>query len=199
MTDAGVPPSERARLRRHPERGRYDEPTVHAILDEGLVAHVGVVTDRGPLVLPMAYGRVGRTLYLHGAAGNALLRSAEGGPVCATVTLLDGLVLARSAFHHSMNFRAVVVFGTARRVIDEDEQRLALDAIVEKVAPGRAAEARPPTPAELRSTRVLALDLTEASAKVRTGPPVDDAADADWPAWSGTIPLTLVRGDPVEA
>ncbi len=199
VTDVGVPPSERTRLRRHPERGRYDEATVHAVLDEGLVAHVGVVTDRGPLVLPMAYGRVGGTLYLHGAAGNALLRAAEDGPVCATVTLLDGLVLARSAFHHSMNFRAVVVFGTARRVIDEGEQRLALDAIVDKVAPGRAAEARPPTPAELRSTRVLALDLAEASAKVRTGPPVDDAADAGWPAWSGTIALTLVRGTALEA
>ena len=103
VSDLGVPPSERARLRRHPERGRYDEATVHAVLDEGLVAHVGVVTDRGPLVLPMAYGRVGGTLYLHGATGNALLRAAEGEPMCATVTLLDGLVLARSAFHHSMN------------------------------------------------------------------------------------------------
>ena len=146
---------------------------MHAVLDEGLVAHVGVVTDRGPIVLPMAYGRVGGILYLHGAAGNALLRAAEGEPVCATVTLLDGLVLARSAFHHSMNFRTVVAFGTARRVIEEGEQRLALDAIVERVAPGRAAEARPPTPAELRSTRVLGLDLAEASAKVRAGPPVD--------------------------
>ena len=138
-------------------------------------------------------------LYLHGAAGNALLRAAEDQPVCVTVTLLDGLVLARSAFHHSMNFRTVVVFGTGRRVVDDEEQRLALDAIVDKVAPGRAAAARPPTPAELRSTRVLALDLAEASTKVRTGPPVDDPADAAWPAWSGTIPLTLIRGAPVEA
>lgn len=199
MTTGDHPPSERSRLRRHPERGRYDEATVNAILDEGLVAHVGVVTEHGPVVLPMAYARVGNTLYLHGAAGNALLRAAEGASVCATVTLLDGLVLARSAFHHSMNYRAVVVFGSARRVEDETEQRLALAAIVDRVAPGRSAEARPPDPSELRSTRVLALDLAEASAKVRSGPPVDDEADAHWPAWSGTIPLTLVRGTPVEA
>ncbi len=192
-------PSERSRLRRHPERGRFDKATVHAILDEGLVAHVGVVTDHGPVVLPMAYARVGGTLYIHGAAGNALLRGAEDAAVCATVTLLDGLVLAKSAFHHSMNYRAVVVFGVARRVGDEAEQRLALSAIVDRVAPDRSAEARPPSPTELRSTRVLALDLDEASAKVRSGPPVDDEADAAWPAWYGTIPLTLVRGVPVRA
>ena len=125
------PPSERTALRRHPERGRYDEATVHAILDEALVAHVGVAAAGGPLVLPMAFGRVEATLYLHGAVGNALLRAAEHQPVCVTVTLLDGLVLARSAFHHSMNFRSVTVFGAARRVVDEGEQRLALDAIVD--------------------------------------------------------------------
>lgn len=198
MTSEPQLPS-RSRLRRHPERGRYDEATVHAILDEALVAHVGVVTERGPLVLPMAYARVDRTLYLHGAAGNAMLRSAEGQSVCATVTLLDGLVLAKSAFHHSMNYRAVVVFGLAQPLTDEAEQRMALDAIVDRVEPGRAAEARPPNPSELRSTRVVALELTEASAKVRTGPPIDDEADADWPAWSGTIPLSLVRGPAVEA
>ncbi len=192
-------PTDRTKVRRLPDRGRFDRATVNEVLDESYIAHVGFVVDGQPRVLPMTYGRIGETLYLHGAVGNAMLRASIEAEVCVTVTLLDGLVLARSAFHHSMNFRAVVVFGTARRVIDDGDQRLALDAIVEKVAPGRAAEARPPTPAELRSTRVLALNLTEASAKVRTGPPVDDAADADWAAWSGTIPLTLVRGDPVEA
>ena len=194
MTDQSGPTDDRTRLRRHPERGRYDEATVHAILDEGIVAHVGVVTDAGPVVLPMAYGRVGGTLYLHGAAGNALLRAAEGSPVCATVTLLDGLVLAKSAFHHSMNFRSVVVFAPGRRVDGDAERRLALDAIVEHVVPGRTTEARPPSPSELRATRVLALDLASASAKVRTGPPIDDEADADWPAWTGVIPITVVRG-----
>lgn len=194
MTD--LPP---VQLRRHPERGRYDEATVNAILDEGIIAHVGVTTEQGPVVLPMAYGRVGRTLYLHGAAGNAMLRAAEDRPVCATVTLLDGLVLARSAFHHSMNFRSVVVYATGRRVEDEAERRLALDTIVEHAVPGRTSEARGPNPSELRATRVLALDLGHASAKVRTGPPIDDDADADWPAWTGVIPLTLVRGTPSPA
>ncbi len=198
-SDGESPPTGRTRLRRHPERGVYDQATVHAILDEGLVAHVGILSDQGPVVLPMAYARVASTLYLHGAAGNALLRAAEDAPVCATVTLLDGLVLARSAFHHSLNYRSVVVYGTGRRVGDEDEHRLALAAIVDHVAAGRSAEARPPSASELRSTRVLALDLAEASAKTRSGPPVDDEADATWPAWSGTIPLTLVRGTPVEA
>lgn len=171
---------------------------MHAILDEGMVAHVGILGDEGPVVLPMAYARVGATLYLHGAAGNALLRAAEGRPVCATVTLLDGLVLAKSAFHHSMNFRSVVVFAPGRRVEDEGERRAALAAIVDHVVPGRSAEARPPSTSELRATRVLALDLTSSSAKVRTGPPVDDD-DADWPAWTGTIPVTVVRGTPEPA
>ncbi len=191
------PPSARTRVRRLGQRGRYDEATVHGILDDGIVAHVGVVTEHGPLVLPTAYARLGRTLYLHGAAGNALLRAGEGAPVCATVTLIDGLVLAKSAFHHSMNYRSVVVFAAGRHVEDEDERRRALDAIVEHIVPGRASEARPPNPSELRATRVLALDLGETSAKVRTGPPVDDEADADWPAWTGVIPLTQVRGTPV--
>jgi len=191
--------SDRVRLRRHPERGLYDEVTVHAILDEGIVAHVGVVTEHGPLVLPMAYARIGRTVYLHGAAGNAMLRAGTESPVCVTVTLLDGLVLAKSAFHHSMNFRSVVVFAPGRRVEDEAECRAALGAIVEQVVPGRSAEARPPSAAELRATRVLALDLADASAKVRTGGPLDDEADANWPAWTGTIPLSVVRGAPVPA
>ncbi len=199
MTDQTGPPGDRTRLRRHPERGRYDEGAVHAILDEAIVAHVGVLTELGPVVLPMAYGRIDRTLYLHGAAGNAMLGAAEGSPGCATVTLLDGLVLAKSAFHHSMNFRSVVVFAPGRRVEDEAERRLALDAIVDHIVPGRTAEARPPTESELRATRVLALDLGSASAKVRTGPPIDDEADADWPAWTGTIPITLVRGARVPA
>jgi len=197
MNDQPEPGSARNRLRRHPERGRYDEATVHAILDEGVIAHVGVITGHGPVVLPMAYARVGRTLYLHGAAGNAMLRAAEESPVCATVTLIDELVLAKSAFHHSMNFRSVVVFAPGRSVQDESERRMALESIVEHVVPGRSAEARPPSATELRATRVLALDLADASAKVRTGGPLDEEADAGWPAWTGTIPLTLIRGTPV--
>jgi nitroimidazol reductase NimA-like FMN-containing flavoprotein (pyridoxamine 5'-phosphate oxidase superfamily) len=199
VSDLTEPASARTKVRRLAERGRYDEATVHAILDEGLIAHVAVVTDQGPLVLPTAYARVGRTVYLHGAAGNALLRAAEAAPVCATVTLLDGLVLAKSAFHHSMNYRSVVIFATGRRVEDEDERRIALDAIVEHIVPGRTAEARAPNPSELRATRVLALDLGEASAKVRTGPPKDDEADAAWPAWTGVIPITTVHGTPEPA
>lgn len=135
------PPSARTRLRRHPERGGSDRAAMHAVLDEGLVAHVGVVADHGLVVLPMAYARIGSSLYLHGAAGNALLRAAEGVAVCATVTLLDGLVLAKSAFHHhSLNYRSVVVFGTGRLVVDEADHEMALAAIVDRVAPGRSAE-----------------------------------------------------------
>jgi hypothetical protein len=192
------PPSPRTTVRRHAERGRYDDDSVAAVLDEGIIAHVGVVTEHGPVVLPMAYGRIGDTLYLHGAAGNAMLRAAEGAPICVTVTLLDGLVLARSAFSHSMNHRSVVAYGTGRTVTDPAEQRLALDAIVDHTVPGRSAEARPPTDGELRKTRVLALPLDEASAKVRSGPPLDAEADLAWPAWAGVVPITTVRGEPVE-
>ena len=190
-------PSARTTVRRHAERGRYDDASIDEVLAEAIVAHVGVVTDHGPVVLPMAFGRIGSTLYLHGAAGNALLKAAEGAPVCATITILDGLVLARSAFSHSMNHRSLVVYGTGRTVTDPDEARRALDAIVDHTVPGRSLEARPPTDAELRQTRVLALELGEASAKVRTGGPLDKEEDLALDVWAGVIPITTVRGEPV--
>jgi nitroimidazol reductase NimA-like FMN-containing flavoprotein (pyridoxamine 5'-phosphate oxidase superfamily) len=190
------PPSERVRLRRHAERGRYDAAVVHPILDEAHLAHVGVVLDGEPRVLPMAIGRVGDVLYLHGAVGNALLRGADAAEVCVTVTHLDGLVLARSAFHHSMNYRSVVVLGRAVKVADPDEKRRALDAIVDHVLPGRSADSRPTNEAELRQTLVLRVPLAEASAKVRTGPPIDEPDDLDLPHWAGVVPLRVVAGEP---
>jgi nitroimidazol reductase NimA-like FMN-containing flavoprotein (pyridoxamine 5'-phosphate oxidase superfamily) len=191
-------PSERTRLRRRPDRGSYDRATIHAILDEGRVCHVGFVHDGQPFVVPTTYARVGDALYVHGAAASRMLRGlASGVPVCITVTLLDGLVLARSAFHHSMNYRSVVVLGVATEVTDPAERLGALEAIVEHVAPGRWAASRPPTAPELRATSVLRLPITEASAKIRTGGPIDDAADMGWPCWAGHVPLRLVALAPV--
>jgi uncharacterized protein len=188
-------PTERTRIRRLPDRGDYDRQTVHGILDEALVAHVGITTPEGPVVLPLTFARVDETVYFHGAVANHLLRTAKGGTdVCLTVTLLDGLVLAKSAFHHSMNYRCVVVMGRARVVEDAGEKLRALDAIVDRVAPDRSKEARSPNDSELRSTLVLALPLVEVSAKIRSGGPIDDEADADWPAWAGVIPVRLVQG-----
>lgn len=170
---------------------------MHAIIDEALVAHLAVTTESGPRVLPIMHTRVGEFIYVHGSVANRTLREASGRPVCVAVTLLDGLVLARSAFHHSMNYRSVVVYGTADEVVDPDEKRGALDAIVERSAPGRAAQARPPTELEMRSTLVLSIPLVEVSAKVRTGGPIDDEEDLSWPVWAGVIPLRLVAGVPV--
>jgi nitroimidazol reductase NimA-like FMN-containing flavoprotein (pyridoxamine 5'-phosphate oxidase superfamily) len=189
-------PTDRTRLRRLKERGRYDRATIEAILDEGLVAHVGVVDDGRPLVIPMAYARIDDRLYLHGAVANHLLRTATSG-VCVTVTLLDGLVLSRSWFHHSMNYRSVVVFGEAERVTDPDEQMAACRALVDKVQAGRADESRPPTPSELRATAIVSIPITEASAKIRTGPPKEDPDDLDNGWWGGVIPIELVRGEPM--
>jgi uncharacterized protein len=190
-------PTERTRLRRLPARGSYEREVVYRILDEGLVCHVGFVADGLPVVIPTGYGRAGDTLYVHGSAASRMLRTlAEGAPVCVTVTLLDGLVLARSAFHHSMNYRSVVVFGTAS-VVEEAEKAEALRVITEHIVPGRWAEARGPDEGELRKTLVLKLPLAEASAKVRTGPPVDDETDYGLPVWAGEIPLTLNAGTPV--
>jgi hypothetical protein len=192
------PPSERATVRRLPQRGAYDWDTLTAILDEGLVAHVGFSVDGQPYVLPMAYARVGETLYLHGATSSRLARQlGQGVPVCLTVTLVDGLVLARSAFHHSLNYRSVVVLGTSRRVEDAAERLRALEALTNHVLPGRWAEVRPPNLQELRATEVLALPLAEASAKVRTGPPKDDMEDMALPVWAGEVPLRLVPSAPV--
>jgi nitroimidazol reductase NimA-like FMN-containing flavoprotein (pyridoxamine 5'-phosphate oxidase superfamily) len=189
----------RTKGRRQAARVAHDRGTVHAILDEALVGHLGVTTDDGPRVIPTTYARVGEAVFVHGAVSNHVLRHAADAPVCFTVTLLDGLVLARSAFHHSMNYRSVVVYGTPAKVVDPDLKRRALDAIVDRVACGRSAEARPPTDAELRATMVLELDLKEVSAKVRTGGPIDDEADLDWPVWAGVIPLRTVTGDPQPA
>lgn len=192
-----VEPTARTQVRRHRERGTYERAQIDAILDEGMIAHVAVNVDGTPWMIPTAYGRDGDTLYLHGAAGNHLLKAAgSGGDIVVTVSLLDGLVLARSTFHHSLNYRSVVVFGAATEVTDPEAKRAALGVIVDHLLPGRTDEARGPSDAELRQTRVVALPLTEVSAKVRTGPPIDDEADVDLPVWAGVIPLRTVTGPP---
>jgi nitroimidazol reductase NimA-like FMN-containing flavoprotein (pyridoxamine 5'-phosphate oxidase superfamily) len=186
------PRTPRTRVRRRAGRGAYDRATIEAILDEGLVAHVGFVADGQPYVMPMLYARAGQSLYLHGSPLSRLLGAlSDEVPVCVTVTLLDGLVLARSAFHHSLNYRSVVVLGTARAVEDEAEKRAALDALVEHAVPGRTADARRPDAAELAATEVLCLPLAEASAKARTGGPVDAPEDRDLPVWAGEVPFAL--------
>ena len=191
-------PTSRSTVRRLPERARYDRATVDAILDEGLVCHVGFVDDGQPFVIPAAYARQGDRLVIHGSAASRMVkRLAAGEPACVTVTLLDGLVLARSGFHHSMNYRSVVVLGRASEIVEPDEKRRAVDAIVEHVAPGRAASVRAPNERELRATRVVAISLDEASAKVRTGPPKDDDEDYALPVWAGELPLRLEPVAPV--
>ena len=190
--------SPRATLRRKAERGSHDRAVVDAILDEGLLCHVGFAEGGSPVVLPTAYARVGDEVYLHGAVGNQMLRTlAAGAEACVTVTLLDGIVLARSAKHHSMNYRCVVLFGTARKVTDPEEKRRALLHIVDHMAPGRSGDARPPSEAELTATLVLAFPVDEGSAKVRTGGPIDEAEDLALGVWAGELPLRLVSGDPV--
>ncbi|HEY0158922.1 MAG TPA: pyridoxamine 5'-phosphate oxidase family protein [Thermoanaerobaculia bacterium] len=190
--------TDRTRVRRLPDRGRYDAATIYPILDEALICHVGFIVDGAPVVIPTIHWRDGDTLYFHGSAASRMLRSLKNGvDACVTVTLLDGLVLARSAFHHSMNYRSVVVFGKAREVSDRDEKIRALDALVEHVMRGRAAEIRGANEKELRQTLVLALPLEEASAKIRTGPPLDDDEDYALPVWAGVLPLTLTPGEPV--
>ena len=196
MSDSS--PTPRTRVRRLPNRAAYDAATIHAILDEGLVCHIGFVHEGQPFVLPTTYARVADALVVHGSAASRMLRGLRDGiPVCVTVTLLDGLVLARSAFHHSMNYRSVVILGTATEVTDAAERLSALEAIVEHVNPGRWAEVRPPNERELKATMVLRVPLAEASAKVRTGPPLDDAEDLGWPCWAGEVPLRLVAQPPV--
>jgi nitroimidazol reductase NimA-like FMN-containing flavoprotein (pyridoxamine 5'-phosphate oxidase superfamily) len=195
---ADAPPTARVRVRRLAERGRYDRATIEAILDEGFIGHVGVVVDGYPVVIPTAYARIDDRLYLHGAPANATLGQASSGfPVCVTVTLVDGLVIARSAFHHSINYRSVVVYGTGTQVTDPEEKRVALAAVVEHIVPGRGADARPPTPAELRATRVVRIPLDEASAKIRAGGPKDDPEDMALPVWAGQVPLRMVPSAPV--
>jgi uncharacterized protein len=190
--------TDRTTLRRQRDRGSHQRAVIDAVLDEGLLCHVGFTSGGSPFVVPMAYARVGDALYLHGAAANRTLRALAGGTeACVTVTLLDGLVLARSAFHHSMNYRCVMLFGQASRVVDEDEQRVASAALLDHMAPGRSADARRPTPVELKSTIILRFPITEASAKVRTGPPLDEPQDMALATWAGVVPVQLVAGVPV--
>jgi len=192
---ATIPVTDRTKVRRLANRGNYDRETVHAILDEALVCHVGFVIDGAPVVIPTIHWREGDTLYVHGSAASRMLRSLKDGvDACVTVTLVDGLVLARSAFHHSMNYRSVVVFGKAREVGDDEKLR-ALNSLVEHVVRGRSQEIRPPNQRELRQTLVLALPLDEASAKIRTGGPVDDEEDYALPVWAGVVPLKLTPGE----
>lgn len=191
-------PSERTTVKRLPKRGNYERETVNRILDEGFVCHVGFVVDNRPVVIPTGYGRLNDQLYIHGSAASRMLKTLrEGIDVCVTVTLVDGLVLARSAFHHSMNYRSVVIFGQARVVEDEDEKMKALHAFTDHVMRRRWEESRQPNSNELRATMVLALSLVEASAKIRTGPPVDDEEDYELPVWAGELPLRLATGEAI--
>ncbi|RBY91573.1 pyridoxamine 5'-phosphate oxidase family protein [Blastococcus sp. TBT05-19] len=196
--NAGTPlsPTPRSTVRRGARRARTDRADLYAVLDAGLIGHLGVVVEGAPVVLPTGYGRRGETLYLHGSTGAASLRASSGVPVSFTVTHLDGIVYARSAFHHSVNYRCAVVHGTARAVTDEDERLLGLEALTEQLAPGSWSATRLPDRKELAATAVLALDLTEASVKIRTGPPGDDEADLALPVWAGVLPLRTVAGEP---
>jgi nitroimidazol reductase NimA-like FMN-containing flavoprotein (pyridoxamine 5'-phosphate oxidase superfamily) len=190
--------SPRTTVKRLPKRGAYDRATIEAILDEGLVCHLGFAVAGQPYVLPTIYARVGAEVFLHGSAASRMLRAlGDGIAMCLTVTLLDGLVLARSAFHHSVNYRSVVLLGTARPVLDIEEKTRALRAIVDHVLAGRWQAVRAPSEQELKATTVLALPLCEASAKIRTGAPIDDEEDYALPIWAGHLPLTLVPGAPV--
>jgi nitroimidazol reductase NimA-like FMN-containing flavoprotein (pyridoxamine 5'-phosphate oxidase superfamily) len=189
----------RTRVRRLPERGRYDREAVDAVLDAGLVAHLGFAVDGQPFVIPTLHARIDEHVFVHGSAASRMLRTlAEGFPACLTVTLLDGIVLARSVFEHSLNYRSVVVLGTATAVVEPEEKLAALGAFTEKLLPGRWAEARPPTAKELKATSVLRLPLDEASAKIRDGGPEDgDTEDAELDVWAGHLPLVVTALDPV--
>ncbi|MBV6623366.1 MAG: pyridoxamine 5'-phosphate oxidase family protein [Rivularia sp. (in: Bacteria)] len=192
-------PSKRSKIKRLPKRGNYETQVIYNILDEALICHVGFTLNNQPFVIPTAYGRIDNKLYIHGSPASRMLRTLNQGiEVCVTVTLLDGLVLARSAFHHSMNYRSVVIFGTATLVNDTEEKNEALRAFTEHIIPGRWQEVRQPNKQELQGTMVLSLPLTEASAKLRTGNPVDDEADYDLPVWAGVLPLQMVPGKAID-
>jgi uncharacterized protein len=191
------PSSDRTRVRREPQRGAYDRETIDAILDEALVCHLGFVQDGQPFVIPTLFARVDDEVVVHGSSASRTLRALGGGvDACLTVTLVDGIVLARSIFNHSINYRSVVVLGRASAVSDPDKKRSALEAFSNRLLPGRWDDARQPTPTELKATSILRMPLNEASAKLRTGPPKDDEADYDWPVWAGVVPLTLAVGTP---
>ncbi len=191
-------PTRRTRVQRLAKRGSYDREIVYRVLDEAFICHAGFVVDGQPYVIPTGYARAGDKLYIHGSAASRMLRTlAEGVQICVTVTLLDGLVLARSAFHHSMNYRSVVILGTARLVEDEKEKWEALRAFTEHVVPGRWNEIRQPNEQEMKATTVLCLPLEEVSAKIRTGPPIDEEEDYQLPVWAGVLPLRLTPSAPV--
>jgi nitroimidazol reductase NimA-like FMN-containing flavoprotein (pyridoxamine 5'-phosphate oxidase superfamily) len=190
-------PTARTQVRRLPKRGVYDREQVHAILDEGFLCHVGFVVEGQPYVIPTGYARSGNRLYIHGSAASRMLRTLDDGvDVCVTVTLIDAFVLARSAFHHSMNYRSVVVLGNARPVTDPEEKAEALRCFTNHIVPGRWEEVRQPTGQELKATTVLTLPLDEVSAKVRTGPPIDDEEDYALPIWAGLVPVYMRLGEP---
>ena len=198
MTGTTFEATDRTTVRRLAKRGSYDRQTVYSILDEALICHVGFVIEGKPVVIPTIHARQGDRLYLHGSQASRMLRTLRDGvEACVTVTLVDGLVIARSAFHHSMNYRSVVVYGVATEVTDRLEKLTALDAIVEHVVPGRSADARAPNETELRGTLVLSLPLEEVSAKIRTGAPIDDDDDYALPIWAGEIPFTLTPATPI--
>jgi len=193
-------PTQRTKVRRLGKRAVYDKDAVHAILDEGLLCHVGFAQEGQPFVIPTLYARSGETLYMHGSGASRMLKSlAQGLDLCVTVTLVDGFVLARSAFHHSMNYRSVVILGRARAVSDPVEKMMALRCFTNHIVPGRWEEVRQPSDQELKSVTVLALPLEEVSAKIRTGGPVEEPFDIDRPVWAGVIPLRTVAGDPIPA
>ena len=192
-------PTPNTTLKRLPDRGEFDRQTVYKILDEAFLCHVGFAVEGQPFVIPTSFGRIGDKLYIHGSAASRMLRSLSGGiPVCVTVTLIDGLVLARSAFHHSINYRSVVMLGNASLVEDAEEKFTALRAITENIVPGRWADVREPNAQELKGTSVLSLPLVEVSAKVRTGPPKDDEEDMAIPVWAGVLPLRVVADAPID-
>ncbi|MGA8342723.1 MAG: pyridoxamine 5'-phosphate oxidase family protein [Candidatus Sulfotelmatobacter sp.] len=193
-------PTARTRVVREADRAVYDRDTVYRILDEGFLCHVGFVVDGQPFVIPTSYGRKNASLYIHGSAASRMLRQMQmndGAPVCITVTLLDGLVLARSVFNHSMNYRSVVVLGKATLVDDPQEKLAALRILSEHILPGRWDDARQPNERELKATSVLHVPIEEFSAKVRVGPPIDDEEDYSFPTWAGVVPLEMAAGKPV--
>ena len=192
---------DRTQLRRKPARGSHDRDVIARICDEALICHVGFVAPHGPVVIPTTFVRIGSELHIHGSVGSAMLNAlAEGGHACVTITLLDALVLAKTALHHSVNYRSVVLFGRGHRIDDPATKRASLAALLDKVVENRSAECRLPNDKELAATQVIALPLAEASAKIRTGPPLEeDGADAALPYWAGLIPLVTTRGMPVPA
>jgi uncharacterized protein len=197
MSSADLSTTPRTALRRHRERGHTEREDLYAVLDAGLICHLGVVVDGAPRVLPTGYGRLEDTLYLHGSSANSTFMAGAGHEVCVTVTHLDGLVCARAVFNHSMNYRSAMVYGTSRLVTDSDERMLALRTITEHLTPGQWSYARLPTPKEMAATSVLALPLREASVKIRTGDPSDEPEDYAMDVWAGVVPVTVAFGEPV--